>query len=341
MKTRRSSRNQLEITIVKQGTPSKKVLSSCFFTSKDGYRKREKYVKSLHKFLHQKKQLKGFETRIYTDDSEKDFLVDLVKNDPTVSIYHFNFPPLRDEVGHVGIFGAFVRFLPLFEHGLHTVWVSDIDVTNDYLDPSILARARAAKADFSFRTYVCYEQIKLYGRVYSILAGTMISFHTFPKSMFNKFLQELVHPPEDLKEFFDKLNRENQKFRLRSETKIPYGFDEVFTNKYMYNYLIKKNLRCYIVKDYEYAKNILGWNNLMVDGDENDKVFFAYYYNKTQSNFKKAKEVFRKLLPLVADKYPCCKDMLKILDTFKTSFVKTYVKTGKELDESLYPSIEA
>lgn len=332
MKTRRSSRNQLEITIVKQGTPSKKVLSCSFFTSNDGYRKRFRYVKSLNDFLKQKKQLKGFETRIYTDDSEKDYLMDLVKNDKTVSIYHFNFPPLRDERGHVGIFGAFVRFLPLFEQGLTTVWISDIDIANDYLNPSILAKARAAKADFCFRTYVCYEQIKLYARPYSILAGTMLSFHTFPKAMFNKFLQELVHPSEELKTFFDKLNKENKDYRLRSETNIPYGFDEVFTNKYMYNYLIRNNLRCYIIKEYEYASNLLRWNNIIKHEDEYDKIFHHYYYYRTPINFKKAKEVFREKLPLIADKYPCIQDMLNKIDLFKHDFIRTIIKTGKELD---------
>ena len=332
MKTRRSSRNRLEITVLKQGTRSKNVLSCSFFTSKDGYRRRERYVKSLHKFLHYKKQLKGFETRIYTDDSEKDFLLDLVKKDPTVSIYHYNFPPLRDESGHIGIFGAFVRFLPLFEQGLRTVWISDIDIIRDYLDPSIIAKARAAKADFCFRTYVCYEQIKLYARAYSILAGTMLSFHTFPKSMFNNFLQELVHPPKELSNFFDKLNKENKDYRLRSDTKIPYGFDEVFTNKYMYNYLIKNNLRCYIIKEYEYASNLLRWNNIIKDQDDDDKALYNYYSYRTIPSFKKAKDILHEKLPLIADKYPCIQDMLNKFDLFKHDFIRTFVKTGKELD---------
>jgi hypothetical protein len=335
MKTRRFSRNQLEITILKQGTPFKNVISCSFFTSIDGYRKREKYVKALNKFLAYKKQLKGFETRIYTDDSEKEYLMDLVKKDPTVSIYHYNFPPLRNETGHIGIFGAFVRFLPLFEHGLRAVWISDVDIVREYLNPSILAKARAAKADFCFRSFVCYEQIKLYGRSYSILAGTMLSFHTFPKAMFNNFLQELVHPSRELSIFFDKLNKENKTYRLRSENKVPYGFDEVFTNKHMYNYLIRNNLRCYILKEYEYASNLLRWNNIIEDRDENDMAFYDYYSFRTPVFFKKAKQAFREKLPLIADKYPCIQDMIKKLDSFKHDFIEIHIKTGKELDEKL------
>ena len=135
-KTRKTKRNNLEITILKQGTPSKKVLSVSFFTMKDAYRPKEYYEKNLQQFLSYKKILKGFETRIYTDDSGKDYALKATKNDPTVSIYHFNYPPLREEVGHIGTFGTFVRFLPLFESGLEVVWISDIDIFNSYLDSS-------------------------------------------------------------------------------------------------------------------------------------------------------------------------------------------------------------
>jgi hypothetical protein len=341
MKTRRSPRNRLEITILKQGTPSKKVLSVSFFTSKEAYRNKGKYENYLKKFLYQKKQLKGFETRIYTDDSGKDFAVDVAKNDPTVSVYHFNYPLLRDGEGHVGILGAYIRFLPLFEPGLTTVWVSDIDIPSYYISPSILAEAKKHRAAFCYRSFSCYEQIKLYGRSYSILAGTILSFHTFPIAMFHTFLRNLASPPPDLKLFFEKLNKENQVYGGKPNSKIPYGFDEVFTNKYMYNYLIDHKIRCYIIKDYEYASNLLRWNKIIAHEDKYDKIFYDYYKQQSLSTFKKVKDVYREKLPLIADKYPCIKDILEKLDTFKTSFVKTFVKTGKELDESLYPSIEA
>jgi hypothetical protein len=343
MKTRKTPRDKLQITVLKQGTPSKKVLSCSFFTSKDAYRDKEKYERYLVKFLHQKKQLKGFETRIYTDDSGKEFALSIAKQDPTVSVYYFNYPPLRDGMWHLGIFGAYVRFLPLFEPGLTTVWVSDIDIPSHYISPSIISDAKRNRASFCYRTFSCYEQIKLYGRSYSILAGTMLSFHTFPISMFYKFLRELVSPPPDLKLFFEKLNTENKLYGRKPKpySKIPYGFDEVFTNKNMYNYLIDRKIRCYIIKDFEYVTNILRWNKFVIEGDENDKVFYSYYKEQSLPTFKKAKEVLSKTLPLIADKFPCVKDILKKMDTFKTSFIKTYVKTGKELDESLYPSIEA
>ena len=155
MKTRKSHRQQLEITILKQGTPSKKVLSCSFFTSKDAYRYVGGYQKNLERFLYQKNRLKGFETRIYTDDSGQEFVLKAAEKDPTVSVYHYNFPPLQETGGrHCGTFGTLMRFLPLFEPGLETVWVSDIDVNNDYLDPSLPANAKASGATFCYRTFV-------------------------------------------------------------------------------------------------------------------------------------------------------------------------------------------
>ena len=109
----------------------------------------------------------------------------------------------------------------------------------------------------------------------------------------------------------------------------------------MYNYLIDHKIRCYIIKDFEYASNLLRWGKVIVDGDEHDKILYNYYKQQSLPTFKKAKDVLSEKLPLIAHKYPCIKDMLEKLDTFKTSFIKTYVKTGKELDEKLYETVEA
>jgi len=334
-KTKKTPRSNLEITILKQGIRSKQVLSCSFFTMKDAYRPVEQYEKNLQRFLHQKKQLKGFETRIYTDDSGKEFALKAAKKDPTVSVYHFNFQPMRETVGHIGTFGTFVRFLPLFEAGLKTVWVTDVDVPSYYLDPSILSDAKRAKVDFCYRTFVCYDEprFKVYARPYTILAGTMISFHTFPIELFNQYLHQLENPSKSLQHMFDKLNEQNT-FLGKPYSNIPYGFDEIFTNGILYDYLIDHSLQCYILKDYEYAKNILKWNKFLTEEDL--QVFLKYYKERSLSTFKQAKEIYREKLPLLGTKYASIVHMVKILDTFKTSFLKTFVKTGKELDEDLY-----
>jgi len=327
MKTRKAPRSNLDITILKQADKqSKKVLSVSFFTMEDAYRIVEKYQHYLQKFLQQKKVLKGFETRIYTDDSGKEFALKAAKNDPTVSVYHFNYSPLREEVGHIGIFGMFPRFLPLFEPGLDIVWVSDIDITDSYLNPSLLTSMKVQHTTFSYMNYACYDT-RIYARSYTILAGTIISMHTFPKHLFTKFINQLHHPTKSLQEIINVLN-ERLKKKGNPSSKIPYGIDEAFLNTIVYNYLIKESISCLIRKDYEFAKTLL----YDVRTKEDDDAIYMYYKHPTQQLFEKVKSMFKKKLPLVINRHPCLQEFLSKMDSFKTSFVKTFVKTGKELD---------
>jgi hypothetical protein len=108
--------SQIEIQILKQGTELKKVISVSFFTMKDAYRPANKYRISLIHFLDNvSRKRPEFSVRIYTDDSAKDECIRIAKKFSNVSVYHFNLPELREEVGHLGTFGTFPRFLPLFE----------------------------------------------------------------------------------------------------------------------------------------------------------------------------------------------------------------------------------
>jgi hypothetical protein len=334
MKTRRSPRSPLEITVLKQGTPSKKVLSASFFTMKGAYRDVSTYEASLKKFLKQKENLKGFETRIYTDDSGKDIVLKAVKEDPDVTILHFNFQPLREQGGHIGTFGTLVRFLPFFEPGLEVVWVSDIDIPDSYLNPSVLTKMKETKTKFSFRTFLCYET-KVYGRKYTILAGTMISFHTFPKQLFNQFLNSLVRPPNSLQIMFSKLNAYNvaNKNRNVSYSKIPFGVDEVFTNTTFYNYLIRHEIPCYIIK--EYINLMPKYLTGLITEKEKQLIHTFIYKKKDKETFDKIKDFCKEKLPLVVSKYPCVKDFLNRMDEFTpdTSFFRILLKKGNELNK--------
>ena len=336
MKTRRSPRFPLEINVLKQGTPSKKVLSASFFTMKGAYRDVSTYEASLKKFLKQKEHLEGFEIRIYTDDSGKDIVQKAVREDPTVTILHFNYQPLRekDSNGHIGTFGTLVRFLPLFEPGLEVVWVTDIDVPDSYLDPVVLTKMKETKTEFSFRTFTCYQN-KVYARKYTILAGTMISFVTFPKQLLNHYIYSLVHPSKSLQTTLSDLNTANlaNKNRTLSYSKIPFGVDEVFTNTTFYNYLVRHTIPCYIIKDYIILmpKYLAGFIT------EKEKQLVNVYINKKKDKetFKKIKAFCKEKLPLVLSKYPCVKDFLDRQDEFTpdTSFFRILLKKGNELNK--------
>jgi hypothetical protein len=244
MKTRKSPRNRLEITIIKKGIRSKKVISCCFFTMTDAYRDVEKYKKNFMKFLYQKHVLKGFETRVYTDNSGKDFILKVTKQDPMVTVYHFNYAPLREKIGHIGTLGTMIRFLPLFEPGLEVVWISDIDIPDSYLDLSYLT----VHDDFIFRSFPDYK-IGLYNRPYSILAGTIISYVTFPNYLLYTFLQDLTKPEGKLKQYIEDQNKHNQdSSRPKPYSTVPYGIDEYFMNTIIYNYIVQSLFKIYIEK---------------------------------------------------------------------------------------------
>jgi len=332
-KNKREISNKLEITVLKQGTPSKNVLSVCYFTMKDAYRSVEKYKTNLKFLLISKHQLKDFETRIYTDDSGKDYALEVSKDDPTVSVYHYNYPPLREEIGHIGTFGTFIRFLPLFEKGLEIVYITDIDIPYNYLTPTILDNFIQSKAKFGYRSYVCNE-IKAFGRSYSIIANTIISLHTFPKELFDNYLEDLVNPSNELKKDIELLNIENS-HKKKVFSKIPYGIDERFLNKNIYNYLVDKNIKCYILKDYIRAEFYLRVQKLL--SPEDRELIFIHIYKDTPESFIKLKKVFEEKLPLIKDRYPCiAKDMLQQMKNFKKSFIIPLIKTGKELNENIY-----
>jgi len=317
MKTRKILRTSLNITILKQGRPSKKVLSVCFFTMKDAYRAKEKYERYFIKFLYQKRVLKGFETRVYTDDSGKDFIMDAVKDDLFVSVYHYNYTPLREEIGHIGTFGTMMRFLPLFEPGLTIVWISDIDIPGYYLDPSFLTVNR----DFIFRSFPAYK-IGLYNRPYSIVANMIISFKTFPKELFYKYIQDLTHPEGKLKLYIENQNKQNE-LAKKPYSKIPYGIDEYFMNNIMYDYIITSLFKTYIVLDYGQVFTYLRYTKMLTE--EEDTLYYTYMLYPNFNLFQKLKKIYMEKAPLIEDKYP------GILTTFKNSFIKIHRKTGTEL----------
>jgi hypothetical protein len=317
--------SQIELRVLKQGLETPNVISASFFTMKDAYRKFEQYTANLKNFC-RLSAIPGFCTRIYTDDSGHDVALEVASKYPHVSVIHFNCSEFREELGHVGTFGTVVRFLPLFEADLDLVWVSDIDVPADYLNPQKIKNAEKAEAQVSFQTFPCYEN-KPYGRKYTILAGTFISKLKFPKQLLTRFLNKLVDGK--LNDVVERLNEANY-IKNKPSSKFPYGTDEIFMNTVIYDSLVRHNIRCLIPKDYSRAGVYLRHSNLI---SEKDNDLFAKYYRTAKPEYvPKLKSILRSKLPELIDKYPCLQEVLDVLPQLRTSLFKSYVVKGKELD---------
>jgi hypothetical protein len=299
--------SQIEIQILKQGFESKKIISLSFFTMNDPYRDFTRYQKYLERFLDYTKPFKDFEVRIYTDDSGKDFALQISQDNQQVSIYHFNCPEFRDPKGkgHIGVFGPIVRFLPLFEdHDI--VWISDIDVRESFLDPLILKN----KFDFSISTYPCYFR-ESFNQKYTIIAHRIISRIKLPRALLTRFLTKLSNG--DLQDKIDLLNKENID---KPKSKVPYCTDELFLNTVLYSHLKKYDLKILILLDKILIGLIPGFPKNLSEKEE--KVFYKYSIDSSEINKQKLREVFQEIISKYEKKYPCLSNIS--LDELEESF---------------------
>lgn len=308
--------SQIEIQILKQGTELKKVISVSFFTMKDAYRSVNKYKNRLLHFLDNvSKKRPEFSVRIYTDDSAKDECMRMAKKFLNVSVYHFNLPELREEVGHIGTFGTFARFLPLFEKDLDIVWVSDIDIPEHWLE-------KVPTSEFNYKTNICYDR-KVYGRKFTILAGTVVSRITFPKQLITRFINRLIKG--DFAEIISKLNDGK-----KPDSEIPYGIDEVFMNTSIYNYLSNHDIKVQVTKNFlQGLDNFIIHSKKLSSGEED--ALRLYYTFQREGNFDKVKKIVEKHIDWAVSQRECFRETLVLLPSFKSSFEKVYVLKGSEL----------
>ena len=299
--------SQIDITIIKQANKKyKNVLSCSFFTMTDAYRDFTKYQKNLETLIKYSLDLSDFELRIYTDLSGIDFTKKVSKDYSHITILQFDCKPLREKVGHVGTFGTLVRFLPMFEKNLKTVWVTDIDIPKHYLDTNKIQEMKRTNSRVYFSTLVCYER-KTYGRKYTILAGTMIYFMKFPIKLLTNFIQKYL---TNQYESVIKILNDN---KWKPQSKFPYGLDEVFINTSIYDYIQKKHINCYVNKIYNALSNLYSSNIT-----KQEKYFLiSYYYDSKKDKIEQVKKIYKKYLPNLVSKYSCLQELLDKLDTFK------------------------
>lgn len=311
--------SQIQTKVLKQGIQHPKIISCSFFTMEDAYNKFEKYQQFLIRFFNQtKKFLSDFEVRVYTDDTGKDFVLDSIANHEHITVIHFDCPEFREGEGHIGIFGMFVRFLPLFEKH-KTVWICDIDVPDSYFT---LDRT---KGDIVIHTQPCYIR-KIYGRKYTVMAGELLTHVKFPKILLTTFFKQLLNGKFNQER--DDLNKANKK---KKPSAIPYGMDELWMNKIVVEWIKKQDLK--ISVNIEFQDPVL-IRYIQENSKTDDKIYYKYWLTQDKKMLPEVKKIFKKWIPELIEKFPCLKELYEMLDDpkmFKNNFYQNLILNSSDL----------
>ena len=310
--------SQIITKVLKQGIKYPNVIACSFFTMEDAYRSFEKYQSHLKRFLSQVKQLQNFEVRIYTDDTGSEYALKVAGEN--VSVIHFDCPEFREGRGHIGTFGTLVRFLPLFEKH-EIVWIADIDIPDFFVGQKNLDEMFKNKCDFKLSSRICYER-KVYGRKYTMEAGRLISIVQLPKRLLTSFITKLIDGKYEKE--IQELNAQNTR---KPFSKFPYGVDELFLNWPVYDWIKKGEYKIFVETDMLVTQMLI--KNVQIP-KKDEEVISAFYHEPQKKLVPKMKEIYKKWIPEILNKYPCLQILLDKLHIFKENFdEKIFIKSSE------------
>lgn len=205
-----------------------KLICGSLFRMKKSYRMFDKYLGRCRMFIDMcKRILPDFIVRIYLDDSVRDEELETLK-DEHVEIVKYHCEDFWDsESGtHEGVFGTFVRMLPVFSAKKYDVVISsDIDVYPFHVDSLKLLNQKADQ--IGLLNTSCHSKWIPAEAEYSILAGASVYKVVFPRQLLTRYLEHVRDGKIELQVV--KSTDEN--------TILPYGADEFFLNTIVANYI--------------------------------------------------------------------------------------------------------
>lgn len=324
--------SQIKVKILKQGTPSDKVLSCAYFIMpSSAYKDTSKYIDGLDNIIQQSRKLTGFETRIYVDNTTSEQTLELVKDYKNVSVYHYDCELFREGDGHVGTFGTLVRFLPMFEEGLKTVWVTDIDLaretkSNDWFTNKFVKLV--SNYDVFGENFTCYNRKPwTVGQKYTFVAFRMVFNVTFPRRILTHYINQLANGYyNDIIEIVNDYN-----VRKPRNERFPYGMDEFFVNGILYKYIKQHDMTCLFRKTHDIGHYFI-WDSSTTQKEKH--VLMKYDKTPTKELLQQVKPIYRKMIPIFIQKdqkYACMKETLESLDLFKDEMVDWIEVSGKDI----------
>lgn len=282
------------------------ILISCaIFKLKNSYKDFSNYIDGL-KLLINTIILSNMKMIIFYDhsmDSDDDFKQIIDKYKKQLLFCHYYFDNIIDEDGyHKGIFGMFVRFMPIFlkEIKYSCLFVSDIDypIYEIKMHIYLIKKFMTTRYDFNFIYKISYEYN--YNNYYSIPNTTLcVLFNFYSKkkyyeaeNIFFDFINKLNTNDDKLSdiitkkiEITDRFYKKNDKI-ITSEIKIAkrkdnnmfsYGVDELFLNSTIIPHLVKNREKISVIYMYDRLRDYI--QNILDNDKIDDSIYKKIYYN--------------------------------------------------------------
>lgn len=271
-----------------------------------------KFVKMINKYLPDFKIILYIDLSVTTnhDGTKYKFGMNMLqefKNNNKLDILLFNDERFKiNKYYHDGTYGSLVRLLPFFENKYKIVWHSDIDLREDTLKDLIKQYKKFIKTDAKVLVINkdCYPKLWIDKKnKFSIINYCIISKVSFDNSL-KTFLSDIE------KNKNSKIIKNISKGRrtLIKETRMPYGIDELFTNKYFYKFIMKNKIKTmvYTVPSVERWLRKLYYLNISKNKEmvKSDLLKFIKYVNKNRTKLaKKFPEVIKGYFNICPNKF--------------------------------------
>lgn len=231
-------------------------------TVKGSYREFSKYCRDFLNWIYTIP--KNFCVRMYIDESilnDEDFINIWNRNIKHLEIVLFEFKDFKltkkdtsnpifknvefNEGSHDGTFGSIARFLALYKipdipENIKWVWITDIDLPTYIFNYESILDLKRSKSKISFYSKACNDREWFPKSVrYPISAGKTIvsSDIKFDIRILETFLNDVLNGKyKHINESIMK-SREILKQHYAPAKYFTYGFDELFLNEYLYNFI--------------------------------------------------------------------------------------------------------
>ena len=220
------------------------VISASLFKMKNSYRNFNEYINKFLLWL--PKIPNNSYVRLYVDNTVfdsnlfKEILSDFKYKNLEIILYECE-EYLDSEGFHDGTFGTIIRFIPLFQKpkNVKYIWVTDLDMPIKILNYKNIKLMLQKNAKILYYSKACYNKPWSKDLTYPIGANRIImnSKINLDYKNFTRFLNDVLK--NKYKTVFNEIKKKydtattGMKRKIEDVKYFPYGFDELFCNKYL------------------------------------------------------------------------------------------------------------